>query len=292
MIDSKSDQDFSQEVSCSYKGERYSVRDSGQVLRHSPTSKRLRSTDNKWSFGKPNDRQGYLQIASVPIHRIVATAFHGLPPTEDYVVDHIDINKRNNRPENLRCVSLQYRPRSFIWLLCLRSAHITNIKMEVMVIMQAIPFLVNILIHVPEFIQASFIKILKHCKYMKILMLISLINFFSSCSLEGSKFVRKEIDNKDISIKWYYYSYITNNSPDFVVVEKNGKKKEIFKATWTVLNVTLKDHNIILKTLGPSKSTVFTKHVEEEVFGYKITLDTTGNYMETRLIPDGKKERW
>ncbi|WP_186452494.1 hypothetical protein [Chitinophaga polysaccharea] len=127
---------------------------------------------------------------------------------------------------------------------------------------------------------------------MKILMLISLINFFSSCSLEGSKFVRKEIDNKDISIKWYYYSYITNNSPDFVVVEKNGKKKEIFKATWTVLNVTLKDHNIILKTLGPSKSTVFTKHVEEEVFGYKITLDTTGNYMETRLIPDGKKERW
>jgi hypothetical protein len=126
---------------------------------------------------------------------------------------------------------------------------------------------------------------------MKILMLITLISFFLSCNLENSKFVRKQIDNKDISIKWYYYSYITNNSPDFVVVEKKGDKKEIYKATWTVLNVTLKDHNIILKVLGPSKSMVFTKHVDEEVFGYKITLDTTGTYNETRLIPDGIKER-
>lgn len=126
---------------------------------------------------------------------------------------------------------------------------------------------------------------------MKILMLITLMSIFLSCNLGDSKFVRKQIDNKDVSIKWYYYSYITNNSPDFVVVEKNGDKKEIYKATWTVLNVSLKDHNIILKVLGPSKSMVFTKHVDEEVFGYKITLDTAGTYNETRLIPDGIKER-
>lgn len=125
---------------------------------------------------------------------------------------------------------------------------------------------------------------------MKILMLIPLIITFLTCNQENSKFVRKQIDNKDISIKWYYYSYITNNSPDFVVVEKNGNKKEIYKATGAVLNVTLKDHNIILRVLGPSKSMVFTKHVDEDVFGYKITLDTTGNYMEKRLIPDAIKE--
>jgi len=127
---------------------------------------------------------------------------------------------------------------------------------------------------------------------MKIYILISLIISFLSCNLQDSKFVRKQIDNNDISIKWYYYSYITNNSPDFVVVEKNGNKKEIYKATWNVLNVTLKDHNIILRVLGPSKSMIFTKHVDEEVFGYKITLDTTGTYHETRLIPDGIKEKW
>ncbi|MBK9321670.1 MAG: HNH endonuclease [Bdellovibrionaceae bacterium] len=36
------------------------------------------------------------------MHRIVATAFHGDPPDPKYVVDHIDSNCRNNRPENLR----------------------------------------------------------------------------------------------------------------------------------------------------------------------------------------------
>ncbi|MBC9909300.1 hypothetical protein [Chitinophaga varians] len=125
---------------------------------------------------------------------------------------------------------------------------------------------------------------------MKIVLFIPLFSFLLSCSFEEPKFVRKQIDNQDISIKWFYYSHLTNNSPDLVVVEKNGNRKEIFKATWTVLDVTLKDHDIILKTLGPSKSMVFTKHMDEEVFGYKITLDTTGTYNETKLIPDGVKE--
>jgi hypothetical protein len=56
-------------------------------------------------FGKTNERNPYLSIAAVPVHRIVATAFHGDPPTPKHVVDHIDTNCRNNRPENLRWVT-------------------------------------------------------------------------------------------------------------------------------------------------------------------------------------------
>ncbi|SEW52505.1 hypothetical protein [Chitinophaga arvensicola] len=126
---------------------------------------------------------------------------------------------------------------------------------------------------------------------MKVLLPISLISIFFSCHLENPKFIRKQIQNKDISIEWYFYSRVTNNSPDFVVVEKDGIKKEIYKATWTILNVTLKDYNIILKVLGPSKNRVPIKHADEAVFGYKILLDTTGTYNEIRLIPDAIKER-
>ena len=90
---------------CHYKNEHYSVRDNGAVLRHPLNNKRTRPTDNKWSFGKPNNRTGYLEIASVRIHSIVATAFHGEPPTKQHVVDHIDTNKHNNRPNNLRWVT-------------------------------------------------------------------------------------------------------------------------------------------------------------------------------------------
>jgi hypothetical protein len=92
-------------LECRYKTEHYSVRDNGSVLRHTPVNKRTRPTDNQWTFGKLNNKTGYLEIASVRIHRIVATAFHGEPPTKEHVVDHIDTNKQNNRPDNLRWVT-------------------------------------------------------------------------------------------------------------------------------------------------------------------------------------------
>jgi hypothetical protein len=96
---------FEKECECFYKNEFYAVRDNGAVFRYSPGGKRQRPTDNKWIFGKLNDKTGYLEIASVVVHRIVATAFDGEPPTKEHVVDHIDTNKQNNRPDNLRWVT-------------------------------------------------------------------------------------------------------------------------------------------------------------------------------------------
>jgi len=97
--------DFKKECECVYKDDCYSVRDNGAVLRNPLDGKRPRPTDNQWTFGKLNSKTGYLEIASVRVHRIVATTFHGEPPTKEHVVDHIDTNKQNNRPDNLRWVT-------------------------------------------------------------------------------------------------------------------------------------------------------------------------------------------
>ncbi len=94
--------DYSREEMCTYKGERYSVRDNGAVMRHPVNAAKVRPSDLKWMFGKPNIKNGYLEIAAVRVHRIVALAFHGEPETPEHVVDHIDTNRHNNRPENLR----------------------------------------------------------------------------------------------------------------------------------------------------------------------------------------------
>jgi hypothetical protein len=97
--------DFEIESLCLYKNERYSVRDNGAIFRYPLDGKRQRPTDNNWTFGKLNIKTGYLEIASVRIHRIVAAAFHEEAPTNENVVDHIDTNKQNNRPDNLRWVT-------------------------------------------------------------------------------------------------------------------------------------------------------------------------------------------
>jgi len=93
--------EYKEQLECFYKGEKYSVRDNGAVFRHSRINKPLRKLDNLWIFGKPNTN-GYLLIASEVVHRIVAYAFLGEPPTSQHIVDHKDTNRQNNRPENLR----------------------------------------------------------------------------------------------------------------------------------------------------------------------------------------------
>lgn len=93
---------YTEERRCEFKGRIYSVRDNGAVYRHSKEGSRPAPLDNIWTFGKKDGKSGYMMIAGVRVHQIVATAFHGTPEYSTMVVDHIDTNKCNNRPENLR----------------------------------------------------------------------------------------------------------------------------------------------------------------------------------------------
>ncbi len=95
-------ENFEKELEVDFKGEHFSVRDNGSIMRHSKKDHRVRKLDNVWTFGRPDKRTGYMLWGEHRVHRIVAFAFHGEPPSTEYVVDHIDTNRRNNRPENLR----------------------------------------------------------------------------------------------------------------------------------------------------------------------------------------------
>jgi len=94
--------DYNEVKKCTYKDETYSARDNGAILRHQREGMRKRKLDDVWSFGTPNIATGYMDFCGERVHRIVATAFLGPAPSEQHVVDHIDTNRQNNRPENLR----------------------------------------------------------------------------------------------------------------------------------------------------------------------------------------------
>lgn len=93
---------FKEVRECDYKGEHYSVRDNGAVMRHPKPGRKPRPTDNLWTFGKRDEKTAYMYFGTHRVHIIVAIAFHGERDSKKYVVDHIDTNRCNNRPENLR----------------------------------------------------------------------------------------------------------------------------------------------------------------------------------------------
>lgn len=96
---------FEVEKTCEYRGDIYRVRDNGSIYRERNSEKRKRQLDEQWTFGNMNKRSGYLSLSSEVVHRIVATAFHGNQPDKYHIVDHIDTNRQNNRPENLRWIT-------------------------------------------------------------------------------------------------------------------------------------------------------------------------------------------
>lgn len=96
---------FTQEKVCEYKGRRYFVRDNGAVYRQCKDDGVSRKWDEQWTMGRFDPKSGYMLIGQERVHRIVCTAFHGEPEGDRNVVDHIDTNHCNNRPENIRWVT-------------------------------------------------------------------------------------------------------------------------------------------------------------------------------------------
>lgn len=94
--------DYSKECECIYKERTYKVRDNGAIMRLPKSGSRASKLDNQWTFGNKDNKTGYMIYGGERVHIIVATAFHGSQNSKVFVVDHIDTNRCNNRPENLR----------------------------------------------------------------------------------------------------------------------------------------------------------------------------------------------
>lgn len=125
---------------------------------------------------------------------------------------------------------------------------------------------------------------------MNFLSLIIGLLLLVCCNQLNNRFVRKRVEDGHISICWYYYSYISNVSPDFVEVQKGNEVKRIYEAVDVVTDVILKNDTILIKLFEPERGIVYTDSVLTKVFDYHIVFDDNSTYLEYRETPDGVKE--
>ncbi len=124
---------------------------------------------------------------------------------------------------------------------------------------------------------------------MKKMKTICVLFLLVSC-ISNDKLIVKNISNNDISIKWYYYSYISNISPDFIDVKKGDSLVQIYKAEGVITDVLIENNKIKIKVYNLKNGIIYTDKLLSEVFDYKIELDTTSTREEFLNRPDAIKE--
>lgn len=126
---------------------------------------------------------------------------------------------------------------------------------------------------------------------MNFKIFVFLLPLILSCEIEDREIIIKSITDANITIKWYYYSYITDISPEFVTVEKDGIKKQLFKGKRKLINVDVQGHNISIKYIKDENMANTEIIKETPIFKYNILIDSTGNYNELRPELRGILER-
>lgn len=123
---------------------------------------------------------------------------------------------------------------------------------------------------------------------MKNLLLILLAPILFSCD-DNDKLIRKRINTNKIVIEWYYYSYISNSSPDFIDVKVNDSVYNLIKAEGIITDVYINGKDIIIELHEPKSGILYSKNIPSKFYDYTIKIDSTANINEVLSIPRGSK---
>jgi|GEM_PF-6198162 len=114
-----------------------------------------------------------------------------------------------------------------------------------------------------------------------------LLFVFISCG--SDKIYKKQLKNKEIAVDWYYYSYITSNSPCYVSVKKKNKEKLIFEDGYGLQDIEINKDTIIIFHLEFYEP---PKVQEENAFGYFVNYKEVSSheiYLNSLDSNQGKK---
>jgi len=131
---------------------------------------------------------------------------------------------------------------------------------------------------------------LNNFSMMKKIMAFGLTLILGGCIFKDDRFVRKIVTDDSIKITWFYYSYISNTSPDVLVVKKGDMEQEIFRAEGVITDVNINGKIIAIKLFEPHNGLIYTKKEVRNAFEYRIDFDSSATVSDYWRIPDGVKE--
>ena len=100
----------------------------------------------------------------------------------------------------------------------------------------------------------------------KFFLFLFLIIITISCS--DKRLIRKSIVNKEVAVDWYYYSYISDTSKDFIEIIKGDSSICVFKSKHIVQDINFSNDTLIITHLPFTESNHRDKI--EKVFGHEI----------------------
>ena len=107
-----------------------------------------------------------------------------------------------------------------------------------------------------------------------------------------SRFIRKELKTDNITVYWYYYSYISSNSPDKIEVLNNTTNEAVivFEGVSVITNLAIINDTIVIQLFKPERGIIIEDNTKNKVFGYYTKIDSSATLDDYKKIPDGKKE--
>lgn len=113
---------------------------------------------------------------------------------------------------------------------------------------------------------------------------------FTSCI--DDKIYNKQVNNNEIYVNWYHYSYITSSSPNYITVKKNEEEIVIFRTVRGLQDVELRGDTIFISHL---KFQVKPEIQRNRVFEYFVKYKEVNShdmylkYLEDEKVLDNTK---
>ena len=118
-------------------------------------------------------------------------------------------------------------------------------------------------------------------RYISILFLTI---FFISCS--DKKLIRYKFKNSEIELNWFYYSYLTNTSSDFIEVKCGNSFEPIFESQSGLQKVEMENKKIIISHLNFNGFEPKLKRTEN-ICGYEIEYrEVTSHEMYQKYLKE------